>query len=86
MSRGLSEDDIIEVMLTKEEALAFEARWRLVNDTINEEIRTTPVEMKLKQLGALVASVYALGWDEKLREGEDEVRERWLILKRMSNG
>jgi hypothetical protein len=72
-------------MLTKEEALAFEARWRLVNDTIIEEIRNTPLETKLLQLGALVASVYALGWDEKLRQGEADVRERWLVLKRMSN-
>jgi len=72
-------------MLTKEEALAFQDRWRLVNEAIIEEIRTTPVETKFRQLGVLVASAYALGWDEKLRQGEEVVRDRWLALKRKFN-
>jgi len=72
-------------MLTKEEALAFQDRWRLVNEAIIEEVRTTPVETKLRQLGGLVASAYALGWDEKLRQGEEAVRDRWLALKRKFN-
>lgn len=69
------------VMLTKEQAKEFQSRWRLINDTIDEEIRATPVETKLRQLGVMVASAYALDWDQRLREGEEEVRERWRILK-----
>ncbi len=68
-------------MLTKKEVTEFQARWRLVNDAINEEIRATPIEEKLRRLGIMVASAYALGWDKKLAEGEEEVRERWRILR-----
>lgn len=74
------------VMLTKKQAEEFQSRWRLINDTIEEEIRATPVETKLRQLGVMVVSAYALGWDQRLREGEEEVRERWRILKSRLHG
>lgn len=71
----------IMFVITEEEARAFHERWRLVNAVIDEEIRTTPVDVKLRQLGVMVASAYAMGWDRRLAEGEEEVRERWRILK-----
>lgn len=68
-------------MMTREEAERFKARWRLVNDFTDEEARRTPPEVKLRQTALLYEAADAFGWAEKLREGEDEVRERWRRLK-----
>ena len=68
-------------MMTKEEAEQFRARWKLVNDFTDEEARRTPLEVKLRQTALLYGAAHAFGWAEKLREGEDEVRERWRRLK-----
>lgn len=67
--------------MTKEEARQFKARWQLVNQTIAEEIRRTPASVKLRQLALMYEAGQRLGWDEDLRAGEDEVRERWRLLK-----
>lgn len=68
-------------MMTKEEARQFKERWKLVNDFTDEEARRTPPEVKLRQTALLYEAAHAFGWAEKLREGEDEVRERWRRLK-----
>jgi hypothetical protein len=69
-------------IMSREEALAFKARWRLVNEAEEEELRATPPAKKLRQLAALMASVQAMGWSEALREGEEEVRARWIKLRK----
>ena len=68
-------------MMTKEEARQFKERWKLVNDFTDEEARRTPPEVKLRQTALLYEAAHAFGWTEKLREGEEEVRERWRRLK-----
>ena len=68
-------------MMTKDEARQFTERWRLVNEFVTEEVRRTPPEVKLQQLAVLYAAGRTLGWTEKLATGEDEVRERWRVLK-----
>ena len=68
-------------MMTKEEAHQFKERWKLVNDFTDEEARTTPPEVKLRQTALLYEAAYTFGWAEKLSEGEEEVRERWRRLK-----
>lgn len=71
-------------MITKKEAREFKRRWKAVNEFELQELRETPPAKKLQQLSALMASVKAFpGWDEALKEGEAEVRERWLKLKRL---
>jgi len=67
--------------MNREEALKFREQWQLVNDALVEEVRRTPVEIKLRQLAVMVEAAHVLGWTEKLREGEEEVRERWRQLK-----
>ncbi|HZS07614.1 MAG TPA: hypothetical protein VFD58_22455 [Blastocatellia bacterium] len=67
--------------MTREEALHFKARWQMVNETIAEEIRRTPVSVKLQQLEVMFAAAQELGWVENLKAGEEEVRERWRKLK-----
>ncbi|HXG65194.1 MAG TPA: hypothetical protein VNO70_08800 [Blastocatellia bacterium] len=68
--------------MTREEALAFIARYRAINAYEIEELRATSLALKLEQTAALMASVQQMGWKQKLDEEEAEVRERWLRLKR----
>jgi len=67
--------------LTRGEAAAFKARWALVNAAEIAELRSTPMEVKLRQLASLMASVEQLGWGPALAAEEDEVRERWTRLR-----
>jgi hypothetical protein len=69
--------------MTKEEALAFKARYEAVNAFEIDELRSTSVEVKIKQTEALMASVTQFGWEKGLCEQESEVRDRWVRLKGM---
>jgi len=72
--------------VTKAEARAFRARWQAVNAAEVEELRGTPVEEKMAQLAALMASVDASGWAEALEAEDTKVRERWSRLRRALHG
>jgi len=72
--------------MTKDEALLFKSRWRLASERIAEEVRSTPIITKLRQLAAMFATGEALGWSERMRVGEEEVRERWQRLREKMNG
>lgn len=71
--------------MTKEEAQQFKAHWKLANDFIIEEARHTPVSVKLHQLALMYEAGQMLGWGNTLKEGEEEVRERWRRLKEKSH-
>lgn len=71
--------------MTGEEAREFKARWKMVNDFTAEEARRTPPEVKLRQLSLMYETALAFGWADALREGEEEVRERWRRLKEMQH-
>jgi hypothetical protein len=68
-------------MMTKEEAEQFKARWKLVNDFTDEEARRAPPEVRLRQTALLHEAARTFGWAEALREGEEDVYERWRRLK-----
>jgi len=72
--------------LTRKDARAFRARWEMVNAAERAELRMTPLDRKLRQLAALMASVQPLGWTEALAAEEDEVRRRWNRLRAVLNG
>ncbi len=72
--------------LTKAEARAFRTRWETVNAAERTELRATPLEHKLRQLAALMASVEPLGWTKALAAEEAEVRDRWNRLRRARYG
>jgi uncharacterized protein YyaL (SSP411 family) len=63
--------------LTREEALAFVERMRLMGE------RPAPLtdDEALTQLSGLMASAYSLGWADDLRDEDDRVRELWVRLK-----
>lgn len=69
--------------ITKAEARAFRERWEAINAAEQEELRTTSVAHKLRQLAALMASAEGLGWTEALTAEENEVRDRWNQLRRI---
>ena len=68
--------------LTRGEAQAFKRRWEAVNAAEREELASTPVIQKFRQLAALLASAGHLGWTKTLAAQEDLVRERWARLRR----
>ena len=72
--------------ITPEEARAYFRRWELVRDVEASELRRTPMETKLQQLAALMASRHVFG-PEPDREAESRVvRERWARLRRARSG
>ena len=68
--------------MTVGEARAFAARWRLANDAEIAELRATSPAVKLKQLAALMSSAGPMGWTEALAAEENEVRQRWIKLRK----
>ena len=69
--------------ITKQEALEFKDRWKFVNDFIAHQIRNTPGDIKLQQLN----SMFIIGQSRSpafLAE-EQEVRNRWRLLKQKAN-
>jgi hypothetical protein len=71
--------------MTKAEALSFKAGWKLANERIAEEIRSTSMTAKLGQLAVMFAAGEALGWSERMRDGDDAIRERWQRLREKMN-
>jgi len=72
--------------LTKAEARAFRERWRRVNARETEELRSTPLEVRLQQFNTLLSWTHQLGWAAALAEGGAEVRERWARLRKAYRG
>ena len=72
--------------VTPEQAFAYLRRWELVREAEARELRRTPLETKLQQLAALMASRHVFG-PEPDREAQIQgVRERWARLKRALSG
>jgi len=69
--------------ITKQEAHEFKDRWKFVNDFIAHQIRNTQGEIKLQQLSV----IFIIGQSRSpvfLAE-EQEIRNRWLLLKQKAN-
>lgn len=65
---------------------AFRTRWELVNAAERAELQATPLDRKLHQLAALMASVEPFGWMEALAAEESQVRARWNRLRAIFHG
>jgi hypothetical protein len=73
--------------LTKAEARAYKARWRKVNEAEIEELRRTPIAVKVRQLGAMMEMARRLPPTEGDEREVAEVRERWNKLRKaLANG
>ena len=69
--------------LTKGAALAFKKRWEAVNAAEREDLASTPMAHKFRQLGVLMAAARQLGWTEATGAEEGLVRDRWARLRRV---
>jgi hypothetical protein len=54
----------------------------MVNAAEREELRSTTMALKFRQVAALLTSAGKLGWTGGLAAEEDLVRERWARLRR----
>ena len=72
--------------LSRKEAQAFKRRWQAVNAAEKEELVSTPVPDKLRQVATLLAAARELGWAKILSEEESLVRERWVRLRKGKHG
>jgi hypothetical protein len=67
--------------MTKDEGKAYLERYRLVNEFTAEESRRMSPEEKFRLTAIMYWAAKDFGWQEKLREGEEEVWERWQVLR-----
>ena len=67
--------------ITPEQAAAYVERWRLVREFEREELRRTPLAVKLHQVEVLAEMAEALGWREALEADDERVRELWRRLR-----
>ena len=69
--------------LTKQQAHEFKERWKFVNDFIAQQIRNTPGEVKLQQLSVMF--IVGQSRSPAFLAEEQEVRNRWRLLKQKTN-
>jgi len=68
--------------ISNSDALNYLRRWLLASAAEIAELRTTPMEIKLRQLASMMAS-HSLFDDAAMREKEDlELRARWARIRR----
>lgn len=69
------------IQLTKKQALRYKRRWREVEAMQIQEMRTTPVSLRFKQLCVLMDSFHFARKDKKREKEVDTILRSWLILK-----
>jgi len=67
--------------LLRESANEYRRRWQAVHDADIQEIRQTPLEVKLRQLSVLVGSASLFPEQPDLSPQESEVLHRWNRLR-----
>ncbi len=72
--------------VTPEQAQAYLERWALVRDAEAAELQRTPIETKLRQLGALMAARSVFGPEPDREPRILEVRARWARLRQALGG
>jgi hypothetical protein len=72
--------------ITPTEAQAYFKRWELVKERELIELRRTSMDVKLRQLSALMASRALFGVDPEREIGVQLVRNRWACLRQALGG
>ncbi len=72
--------------ITREQAHAFLARWKLVRQAQTQELRETSIETKARQLSTLMASRDLFPPDPDRELQVEAVRERWARIHRALDG
>jgi hypothetical protein len=83
-----SRRSIITLMaaITPAEAQAYFKRWELIRELELIELRRTSMDVKLRQLSALMASRRLFGVDAERENGVQLVRDRWAGLRQAMRG
>jgi hypothetical protein len=77
---------MVNMTISKSDALAYLNRWSMVHDAERDRLRTTPLEIKVKQLASLMESRTLFGEDPKREQEVIEVRNRWARLRKVLDG
>lgn len=72
--------------ITLAQARAYLKRWAAVNEFEIAELRRTPMELKLRQLSALMASRHLFAPDPTREKGVRQVRKHWAKLRKALGG
>jgi hypothetical protein len=72
--------------ITPAEAQAYFKRWELVKEIELVELRRNSMDVKLRQLSALMASRGLFGVDSEREKGVLLVRDRWAFLRQVLLG
>jgi hypothetical protein len=67
--------------IEREQAAEYLDRWASVARQEREELQGTSLEVKLRQLGALLASCHLFPPLDADDRGEDDVRQRWNKIR-----
>ncbi len=68
------------------EAEAYFQRWELVREIELIELRRASMDVKLRQLSALMSSRQVFGVDPDRESGVQQVRDRWMYLRQALGG
>jgi hypothetical protein len=71
--------------VSPQDALAFAQRWKLVRDMAATERQSTPIEIRFRQLSALMASRDLFGAEPDRAASAAAVRDRWSRLRQVAN-
>ena len=72
--------------ISKSDAQAYFNRWSMVRDAERDQLKITPMEIKVKQLASLMESRTLFGDDAKREQEVLEVRSRWALLRKVLGG
>lgn len=72
--------------ISPQAAARYQERWAIARERLNEELRATSMETKLRQLASLMQSAREMGWSRPLDEEDDAVRAKWMALRRATLG
>lgn len=72
--------------ITAEQAREYLSRWRLLREAEIDQLRSTSMETKLRQLAVLMASRSLFRTDTERERQADEVRERWNRIREALSG
>jgi hypothetical protein len=72
--------------ITPDDARRYLERWKLVEEREITELRETSVEIKAKQLSALMASRNLFREDPERERGVRQVQARWARLRKALGG
>lgn len=67
--------------ISPEAVAGYVDRWVAAERLLICERRANPVETRLRQLAALMASASEMGWSEALGAEDDAVRARWMAAR-----